>query len=29
MNVDFNTFILLVIAVELALVYIKLGSAAK
>jgi hypothetical protein len=29
MQVDFNTFILLVIAVELALVYIKLGSAAK
>jgi hypothetical protein len=29
MNVDFNTFILLVIAVELALVYIKLGSATK
>ena len=29
MNVDFNTFVLLIIAVELALVYIKLGSTAK
>jgi hypothetical protein len=29
MNIDFNTFILLIIAVELALVYIKLGSSAK
>ncbi len=29
MSFDFNTFILLIIAVELALVYVKLGSTAK
>ena len=29
MQFDFNTFVLLIIAVELALVYIKLGSQAK
>jgi hypothetical protein len=26
MNFDFNTFVLLIIAVELALIYIKLGA---
>ena len=29
MQFDFNTFVLLIIAVELALVYIKLGSLSK
>ncbi len=29
MNFDFNSFVLLIIAVELALVYVKLSSAAK
>jgi len=26
MNVDFNTFVLLIIAVEMALIYVKLGA---